>query len=82
MALDYPRVQVLIRKLEPPDLSLFFGFLGVTTFLLFGPLIALLHVTAVEDVSALTLTVFGLIVLKVGRLLMATCLQLLASDGH
>ena len=33
----YACYTVLIRKLSPTDLSLFFGFLGLSTFFLFGP---------------------------------------------
>lgn len=63
-ALLYAAYTVAIRKLAPPDISLFFGFLGLTTFVLFAPLVLLLHATAYEDVSALSAVVFGLIVLK------------------
>jgi len=58
-AVLYASYTVAIRKLEPEDLSLFFGFLGLTTMILFAPLVALLHWTSAEDVSSLSGRVFG-----------------------
>ena len=60
----YAWYTALIRRLAPRDLSLFFGCLGLTTFLLFGPVVALLHGTRVEDLSTLTPAILGLLVCK------------------
>ena len=60
----YACYTVLIRRLAPPDLALFFGFLGLFTFALFGPLVALLHLSGVEDLAALTPAIGGLLLLK------------------
>jgi solute carrier family 35 protein F5 len=63
-ALLYACYTTLIRRLEPPDLSLFFGFLGLATLTLFGPAVLLLHLSGLEDLAALTPTIFGLLVTK------------------
>ena len=63
-AILYALYTVLIRKLSPPDLSLFFGFLGLATFLLFGPVALVLHLSRLEDLSALTPAIGGLLLLK------------------
>ena len=51
-------------ELAPADLSLFFGFLGLATLGLFGPIVGLLQLSGVEDLSILTPTIAGLLVLK------------------
>lgn len=63
-AMLYAWYTTLIRRFSPQDLSLFFGFLGLTTFLAFGPIVALLHWTHLEDISGLTPAVFGLLLCK------------------
>ena len=63
-AVLYALYTVMIRKLEPPDLSLFFGFLGISTFVLFGPAVVVLHLTGAESLATLTPAVFSLILLK------------------
>jgi solute carrier family 35 protein F5 len=63
-ALLYGCYTVLIRRLDPPDLGLFFGFLGLGVFLLFGPIVVALHVTGVEDLSTITPQITALLIGK------------------
>eukprot|EP00966_Prymnesium_polylepis_P205167 4754023-Prymnesium_polylepis.1 len=62
----YAWYTVAIRRAEPQmvDLALFFGYLGTFTLLLFGPVVLVLHVTAVESLDILTWPVMGLLVCK------------------
>lgn len=63
-AVLYALYTVLIKWLAPPDLALFFGFLGFATFILFGPFVVLLHLSHIEDLSSLTPAISGLLLLK------------------
>ena len=63
-AMLYALYTVLIRRLEPSDLSLFFGFLGLVTFVLFGPVVLVLHLSGIEDLAALTPQIAGLLLVK------------------
>ena len=60
----YALYTVLIRKLQPPDLALFFGFLGFVTFILFGPFVFILHATGIESLSSITPAITALILSK------------------
>jgi solute carrier family 35 protein F5 len=60
----YAWYTVLIRRLAPADLSLFFGFLGLWTCLALGPVVGALHAARVEPLDQLTPAVLGLIVAK------------------
>lgn len=60
----YATYTVGIRRLAPPELSVFFGFLGLTTCALFAPLVLALALTGVEPLGQLTWGFFGLILLK------------------
>ena len=62
----YAAYTVAIRLAEPEmeDLALFFAYLGGFTFLLFGPLVLLLHLSAVEPLDILTWPVLDLLVCK------------------
>ena len=63
-AVLYACYTTLIRRFSPADLSLFFGVLGLTTFVVFGPVVALLHWTGAEDLSALTPAIGALLLCK------------------
>lgn len=63
-AVLYALYTVGIRRLAPPNLSVFFGCLGATTCVVFGPLVLMLHLTGVETADGLTGAIFGLLIAK------------------
>ncbi len=63
-ALLYALYTVLLRKLEPADLSLFFGALGGAVLCGCAPIVLALHLTGVEPLGGLAASTFGLLVAK------------------
>ena len=63
-AVLYAIYTVGLRWLAPPELSIFFGILGLFTFAVFGPVVALLGLTSLEALGGLTAGILGLIVVK------------------
>ena len=63
-AMLYALYTVAIRKMAPPDLTIFFGFLGLTTFVLFSPVVLSLALSGVEPLEALSWFIFSLILVK------------------
>lgn len=68
-AVLYGVYTVLIRQVTPQESGKFnirvmFGFVGLFNLVLLAPAIAVLHATGIEDLSGLTPTIFGLVVIK------------------
>jgi len=63
-AVMYAWYTVAIRYFSPADVSLFFGLLGLFNALLLAPIVVLLHVTGVEDLSPLTWEIMSLLTFK------------------